>query len=166
MVKRKKTANQEILDIKSGKSKPSVCSRRSSSIFIPSIGSNNNINTNNSNKNHNTKKKKTPTAAISTLNAINRADNSSKSQKHFRAQRRSLHIVNDNGNDDDYYQPISFIGVASPPILVPLIPVCAFRPVVQPASNTTTDVSIFVLSQVPKDMGFDNTIDKKTRELT
>ena len=75
MVDNKKTTKQEILDIASGKSKPSARSRRPPTFLNVSSGSNNNINNNNSNKNHNTKKKKTPAATKSTLNAINRAGN-------------------------------------------------------------------------------------------
>ena len=115
--------------------------------------------------NHNTKKKKTPAAAKSTLNAINRAGNSSKPQKRSRAQRRSPHIVDDDDNDDDYHQPISSTIIVPPSIIVPSISVPVLQPVVQHASNTTSVISMFAFSQVPKDMGLDNTVDERTREL-
>ena len=87
MVKNKKTTKQAILDITSGKSKPSAWSIRPPTLLNIYSGNNNNINNNNGNKinnNHNTKKKKTPAAAKSTLNAINRAGNLSKTQKRSR----------------------------------------------------------------------------------
>ena len=101
------------------------------------------------------------------MNAINRAGNSSKLKKRSWAQQRSPHISedddndndNDNDNDDDYCQPNSSIVIRPPPIPVPPIPVPAFRP------TTSIDVSIFALSEVPKDMGLDNTVNEKTREI-
>ena len=101
------------------------------------------------------------------MNAINRAGNSSKTQKRSRAQQRSPHISDDDDNDnvDDFHQPISSTVSAPPSIPLISVPVPALRPVVQPASTTTTDVSIFALSQVPKDMGLDNTVDERTRAI-
>ena len=151
------------------KTKPSAWSRRAPTVLNLSSRNNNTNNGSkiNNKKNHNTNKQKTPAATKSALIVINRAGNSSKTQKRFRAQQRSPHISDDDDNDnvDDFPQPISTTVIA--PTSIPLIsvPVPALRPVVQPASNTTTDVSIFALSQVPKDMGLDNTVDKRTREI-
>ena len=176
MAKKKKTTEQEISDIASGISEPSARSRRPPPLLNLSSGNNNNNNGNkiNNKKNHNTNKKKTPALAKSTLNAINRAGNSSKTQKRSRAQQRSPHISDDDDNDnvDDFHQPISSTVSAPPSIPLISVPVPALRPGVQPASitttvaNTTTDVSIFALSQIHKDMGLDNTVDERTRELS
>lgn len=171
MVKKKKTIEQEMSDIATGKTMLSARSRKAPAVLNPSSGINNNNianKINNNKKNHNTKKKKTPSAAKSTMNAINRAGNSSKPKKRSRAQQRSPHISDDDDNDnvDDYHQSNSSIVIVPPPISVPPIPVPALRPAAQPASNTTTDVSIYALSQVPKDMGLDNTVDEMTRELS
>ena len=82
------------------------------------------------------------------------------------AQIKSAHIVDKDDNDDDYYQLILSTISATSSIPVTSVPVPALRPVVQPASNTTSVVYMFPLSQVPKDMGLDNTVDERTRELT
>jgi len=180
MVKKKQTAEEEFSDLVSGISEPSARSRRPPPPLNLSSGNNNNNNGNKSKKkkNHNTNKKKTPALHTSRLNAINRAGNSSKTQKRSLAQQRSPHISddddndNDNDNVDDFHQPISTIVSAPPSIPLTSVPVPALRPIVQPASNTsivantTTDVSIFALSEIHKDMGLDNTVDERTRALS
>ena len=144
MVKNKKTTEQLMLDIASGKSQPLVCSRKAPTLYS-SVGNNNNKGNNNYNTKkkktpiaakstsnviiNNTKKKKTPTATKSTLNAINRADDSRKLNKRSRAQQRLPHTSDDDDNDDDYHQPNLSIVIAPDPIAVPPNPVPAFQPV-------------------------------------
>ena len=62
---------------------------------------------------------------------------------------------------NDYHQLNSPIGKTPPPITV-----YVFLPAVQPATNVTTAVSIFTLSEVPKELGLYNCVDERTRQIS